>query len=130
MLAACNHCQQNYKGRIIQSLNCNTVLLKKRMFSTFHHSGDSSVVIERRTRDRKVAGSSPCRSGGRIFRSFCLKCRLQLNTRAPYYAALHEVTWRMVAWCIQNAPRRQKFHAAPTMPAVSKPLRWIFNNAL
>ena len=70
--------------------------------------------LERRTRDWKVAGSSPCRSGGRIFfsrvhflcwllfrypfrprvtaaarkrsRSFCQSAggRLQLNTHAPY----------------------------------------------
>ena len=30
-------------------------------------SGDSSVVTESRTRDRKVPGPSPGRSGGRIF---------------------------------------------------------------
>ena len=70
--------------------------------------------LERRTRDWKVAGSNPCRSGGRIFfsrvdslcwllfrypfhprvttvarkrsRSFCQKCRWQvtLNTHTPY----------------------------------------------
>ena len=27
--------------------------------------------------------------------------------------ALREVTWRMVAWCTQNAPRLQQFHVAP-----------------
>ena len=68
--------------------------------------------LERRTRDWKVAGSNPCGSGERIFfsridllcsllfrypfhprvttvarkrsRSFCQKCRLQLNTHIPY----------------------------------------------
>ena len=72
--------------------------------------------LERRTRDRKVAGSNPCRSGGRIFfsrvnfrcwllfrypfqprvtaaarkgpRSFCQKCRWQV-------AAKHASTLRM-----------------------------------
>ena len=36
------------------------------------------------------------------------------------YVALHEVTWCMVVWCTQNAPRRQKFHVAPTMLARCK----------
>ena len=68
--------------------------------------------LERRTRDQKVAGSNPCWSGGIIFfsrviflcwllfrypfhtrvtavarkrsRSFCQKCRLQLNTHTHY----------------------------------------------
>ena len=31
------------------------------------------------------------------------------------YVALHEVTWCMVVWCTQNAPRRQQFHVAPAM---------------
>ena len=34
------------------------------------------------------------------------------------YVALHEVTWYMVVWCTQNAPRRQQFHVAPAMPAL------------
>ena len=34
------------------------------------------------------------------------------------YLALHEVTWCMVVWCTQNAPRRQQFHVAPAMPAL------------
>ena len=40
----------------------------------FSASGDS-IVAERRTRDRKVSGSSPGRSGGRIFfpvSTFCV----------------------------------------------------------
>ena len=32
------------------------------------------------------------------------------------YVALHAVTWCMVVWCTQNAPRRQQFHVAPAMP--------------
>ena len=32
--------------------------------------------------------------------------------------ALHEVTWCMVVWCTQNAPRRQQFHVAPAMSAL------------
>ena len=42
------------------------------------------------------------------------------------YLVLHEVACCMVVWCTQNAPRRQQFHVAPAMPAVSTPLRWIF----
>ena len=34
--------------------------------------------------------------------------------------ALHEVTWCMVVWCTQNAPKWQQF------PNVSTPLRWIW----
>ena len=34
------------------------------------------------------------------------------------YVALHEVTWSMVVWCTQNAPRRQQFHVAPARPAL------------
>ena len=34
------------------------------------------------------------------------------------YVALHELTWCMVVWCTQNAPRRQQFHVAPAMPAL------------
>ena len=41
------------------------------------------------------------------------------------YVALHELTWCMVVWCTQNAPRWQQFHVAPAMPAlyVCTPLR-------
>ena len=28
------------------------------------------------------------------------------------YVALHEVTWCMVVWCTQNAPRRHQFFVA------------------
>ena len=31
---------------------------------------------------------------------------------------LIEVTWCMVVWCTQNAPRRQQFHVAPAMSAL------------
>ena len=34
------------------------------------------------------------------------------------YVALHEVTWCMVVWCTQNAPRWQQFLVAPSMPAL------------
>ena len=47
--------------------------------------------------------------------------RLQLNAHTPYvntYVALHEVTWRMVVWCTQNALRWQQFLVAPAMPAL------------
>ena len=50
---------------------------------------------------------------------FCQKCRWQITateTRMHLtYVALHEVTWCMVVWCTQNAPRRQQFHVAPAM---------------
>ena len=52
----------------------------------FHNLGsrDSSVVIQHRTRDRKVAGSSPGRSGGRIFFSKVnFLCRLVF--RYPFH---------------------------------------------
>ena len=31
------------------------------------------------------------------------------------HVAFHEVTWCMVVWCTQNAPRRQQFHVAPAI---------------
>ena len=34
------------------------------------------------------------------------------------YVALHEVTWCMVVWCTQDAPRRQQFYVAPAMSAL------------
>ena len=92
--------------------------------------GDSSW-LERRTRDWKVAGSNPCRNGGRIFFSrvdfLCwlllqylfhpcftaVACkrtghsaksaggRLQLNTHTPYICGF---AWSdMVVWCTQNS---------------------------
>jgi len=85
--------------------------------------GDISVVAHR-TRDRKVEGSSPHRSGGRIFfsrvnflcwllfrhplhprvtavarkrsRSFCQKCRLRLITRT--HVASQRLTLSTGAW--------------------------------
>ena len=78
--------------------------------------------LERRTRDRKVAGSNPCRSGGRIFfsrvnflcwllfqypfhphvttvackrpQSFCQKCRWQVTAKHAY--TLH--MWLCMKW--------------------------------
>ena len=37
-------------------------------------------------------------------RSFCQNCRWQVTAKHAYilYVALHEVTWCMVVWCIQN----------------------------
>ena len=78
---------------------------------------------ERRTRDRKVPGSSPGRSGGRIlFSSVNFVCcllfrypfhpmsggRLQLNTHTPYLIGFEwsdTVNWCMVEWCTQNLRR-------------------------
>ena len=34
------------------------------------------------------------------------------------YVALREVTWCMVVWCTQNAPRWQQFLVAPAMPVL------------
>ena len=36
----------------------------------------------------------------------------------PMYVDSHEVTWCLVVWCTQNAPRWQQFHVAPAMPAL------------
>ena len=101
--------------------------------------------LECRARDCKVAGSNPCRSGGRtVFsrvnfldwllfpypfhprvnavarkrsRSFCQK--LQLNTHTPY---LCDFAWSgMVHGCMvytELSPRRQQFQVAPAMPAL------------
>ena len=33
----------------------------------------------------------------------------------PMYKGMYEVSWCMVVWCRQNAPRRQQFHVAPAM---------------
>ena len=104
--------------------------------------------LEHQPRDWKVTGSNPCLSGGKIFfsrvnflcwllfwypfhprvtavalkrpLSFCQKCRWQVTAKHAYtlHMALHEVTWCMVVWCTQNAPRWQQFHVAPAMPAL------------
>ena len=108
----------------------------------FHYWAGIAQWLECRTCDWKVEGLNPCRSSRRIFFSMvnflcwllfrflfrprattvaCKRSRhsarsagggLQLNT----YVALHEVTWCMVVWCTQNAPRRQQIHVAPAMP--------------
>ena len=102
-------------------------------YSNLHHmnwSGDSSV-LERRTRgDWKVAGSSPRRSGGRIFfsrvnflcwllfrypfhprvtavarkrsLSFCQKCRWQVTAKLAFtlHACMCGFAWSDVTWCM------------------------------
>ena len=105
--------------------------------------------LERRTRDWKVAGSSPCRSGeiknspgstfcadslnalaGKRSRSFCQKCRWQVTVK-PYVCGF---AWSdMVNACMVYTERAETAavscgtsHAS----AVSTPLRWIFKNAL
>ena len=92
---------------------------------------DSSVV-ERRTRDRSVAGSSPDRSCRRIFFSrvhflcwllfrypfhprvtavaFCQRCRCQVTaehtcTVVFVFEWSDTVNWCMVVWCTQNVRR-------------------------
>ena len=64
--------------------------------------------------------------------SFCRwKCRWQITAKHPTYVALHEMTWCMVVWCTQNAPRWQQFHVAPAMSALlTTPLQCIFKNTL
>ena len=56
--------------------------------------------------------------------SFCQKCRWQVTateTRMHLtYVALHEVTWCMVVWCTQNAPKWQQFHVASTLVDIQK----------
>ena len=111
--------------------------------------------LEHRTRDWKVAGSNPCRSGGRIFfsrvylyqypfhprvtavarkisRSFWQTCRWQVTAK-------HAYTWRMWlcmkwhgAW-LYGVHRNCAETAAVSCgtshaSAVSTPLRWIFKN--
>ena len=96
--------------------------------------------LQRRTRDRYVAGSSPGRSGelflllqsqllGLTFMSVsisppCYRCStlniqvtLQLNKHVSHVCgfAQSDVTMRMAVWCTHNAPRRQLFHVAPAM---------------
>ena len=102
--------------------------------------------LERRTRDRKVAGSNPCWSGGRIFfsrvnflcwllfwylfhprvtavahkrpRSFCQKRRWQVTAKHAYTSCMWlYMKWHGV-WCTQNAPRWQHILVAPAMPAL------------
>ena len=58
--------------------------------------------------------------------SLSVSCCVRHSTRPTVtirvhrmYVALHEVTWCMVvAWCTQNAPRRQRFHVAPAVSAL------------
>ena len=114
--------------------------------------GDGSVV-ERRTRDRRFAGSSPGRSGGRIFlsrvnfmcrlsfpypfhpcvtavarkrsRSFFQRCRLQLNTHESYVCGFC-VKWhcKLVHGVHRSLTWRQPCNNQNS--AVSTPFRWIF----
>ena len=133
--------------------NYNTPLRRqqwKRFYFIFNSATQGTVKIqwlERRTRDRKVPGSSPGRSGGRIFfsRVNCLcwllfrylfhprvtavarhsaksVCgRLQLNTHTPYLCGFE---WSdNVNWCMVETAA---FHVAPAMQqpqsATSTPL--------
>ena len=95
-----------------------------------------ALVLECRTRDRKVPGSSPGRSGGRtFFSSVHFLCwlisqwhvndpghsaksaggRLQLNTQTPYLCGVEcndTVNWCVVKWCTQNLRRNGSIHVA------------------
>ena len=56
----------------------------------FSGSGDS-IVAERRTRDRKVSGSSPGRSGGRIFfrvSTFCVDSYFGIRSTPCYRSSM------------------------------------------
>ena len=115
--------------------------------------------LERRTRDWKVAGSNPCRSGGRIFfsrvdylcwllfrylfhphvtavahkRSWSF-CQVQVTVKHAY--TLH--MWLCMKWhgaWLYGVHRTCAETAAVSCgtshaSAVSTPLRWIFKNAL
>ena len=109
--------------------------LTKRLVSVPIWKREAGIVqwLEHQTHDRKVLGSSPRRSSRRNFFSrvnflywllfwylfhpcvtaaapkrswsFCQKCRLQLNTRAPYLCGFEcsdTVNWCMAEWCTQN----------------------------
>ena len=114
----------------------------------WHTGAGITQSLERRIRDWKVAGSNPCRSGGRILfsrvdflrwvlfrypfhprvtgvarkrsRSFCQKCRWHVTAK-------HAYTWCGFAWsdmehgCMvytELAPRRQQIHVASAMSAL------------
>ena len=87
--------------------------------------------LERWTRDCKVAGSNPCRSGGRIFfsmfnflcwlifRYLFHPCATAVALKDPSHSA--KSASDMVHGCMvykELAPRRQQFHVAPAMPAL------------
>ena len=110
--------------------------------------------LQRRTRDRKVAGSNPCWSGGRIFfsrvnflcwllfrypfhprvtavarkrpRSFCQKRRWQVTAKHAYTLRM----WLCMKWHGALLYERAEMAAVSCgtshASAVSTPLRWIF----
>ena len=143
--------------RMLQRYAASTVLLVPKPFrGRWQHWWTDAWIawagiaqwLEHRTGDRKVAGSNPCRSGGRIFfsrvnflcwlisvsvpprvttvackrpRSFCQKCRWQVTAKHAYTLRMWlcmQWPWCMVVWCTQNVPRWQQFHVAPAMPAL------------
>ena len=102
----------------------------------YHYGAGIAQWLERRTRDWKVAGSNPCRSGGRIFfsrvdflcwllfrypfhsrvtatalersRSFCQKYRWQVTAKHAYTL---RIMWLCMMWhgymvYTELAPRR------------------------
>ena len=110
----------------------------------YNMGGEDSLVVERRTRDRKVAGSSPGRSGGRNFFSLVILLRWRLfrypfhprvtavaRNRSPWFC--QKCKWQVTAkhtrtlgmWprnlvldCIvytEREPEWQQFHVAPAM---------------
>ena len=64
--ALCGEVERLSHGRRFRSLVCKTNRGANSFVPTAVGTGIAQW-LERRTRDRKVAGSNPCRSGGRIF---------------------------------------------------------------
>ena len=111
---------------ITRAIHTNCLILDSgRCFETcwaIHNGAGTAQWLERRTRDWKVAGSNPCRSGGRIFfsrvnylcwllfrypfhpritavarkrsRSFCQKCRWQVTVKHAYTLRM----WLCMKW--------------------------------
>ena len=150
---------QNY----LQAHWINSTVFGILRLGTFHGSqlnwlgAGIAQWLEHWTRDRKVAGSNPCRSGGRIFfsrvsflcwllfrypfhpnvtavtrkrpRSFCQKCRWQVTAKHAYTLCM----WLCMKWhgCMVYTERTQMAAIScgtSHASAVSTPLRWIFNN--
>ena len=116
---------------------CEIILLiKKFEVSKWTGGGDSSVWFECRARDRKVPGSNPCWSGGRIFfsrvnflcwlllqypfhpcvtavarkrsRSFCQTCRWQVTAKHAYTLHKCGFPWSdMVHGCMVYTERAE-----------------------
>jgi len=105
--------------------------------------------LERRTREWKIAGSNPCKSGGRIFFSR-VNFLCWLLFRYPFHPHVTAVArkrswtfWQKRKWqvtaklaymgCMVYTERAETAAVScgtSHVSAVSTPLRWIFKNAL